>query len=496
MFPICRYLLDEPEPFRLLICTDKIYLRTSSSPFQYIQSTYVEISRMVIQSSVMALTTVVASQVPLSFGLVLLIIAYLSLVRYLRFRRVYVHRDIFQSSMDNSSANLTVPAAQEIYRSLFNMEFPLLFTKGIQLALFRTYAIPTISSLLDRTTLLSSSRTVPQRYSETWALFNEFALREWGSKAWLQGIARTRAIHGSYRKSGKIREEDMLYTLAVVATQPVDLIQTWEWRKLTEVELHAVGTLYQGIAEALDIDYETFFRKAALESAKRDSDDSKSASQQDDLSEVTSNLYTTGLDFFNALRAWQYSYEARAMRYAPANHNLAAAGIDLLLWGVPGKQLKRIATTVLTVLMDPPLRSAVGYPAPSNGLRMLTVACLEIRRFVLRYLSPPRPEFSRIRPTRDIPNAQSSSQTRKTTLTSYIAAPYFVVPTIWNRWGPGAWWWWCLGLPLPGDDGGYFKPEGYLIPDIGPSLGKTTRAQALEEDAVKALMAGSDFATS
>ena len=443
----------------------------------------------------MAITAIVSSQSSFSVGLSLLILVYLWLIRYLRFRRVHLHREIFQNDVGNHPANLTLPAAQEIYRSLFNMEFPLLFTKGIQLALFRTYAIPTISSLLDRTTLLSSSRTVPQRYSETWALFNEFALRDWGSVAWLQGIARTRAIHGSYRRSGKIREEDMLYTLAAVATQPVDLIQTWEWRKLTEIELHAVGTLYRGIAEALDIDYRVFFREASLGHVEQNSNDSKSVSQQDSSPNSTSNLRSTGLEFFNALRAWQYSYETRAMKYARANHKLAGAGIDLLLWGVPGKQSKRIATSVLTVLMDPSLRSAVGYPAPSNGLRMLTIACLEIRRFILRYLSPPRPESFRIRPTRDIADPQSSSQSKKTTLTSYVAAPYYVVPTIWNRWGPGAWWWWCLGLPLPGDSGEYFKPEGYLIPDIGPRLGKTKREQALEEDAVKMLMAADGFTT-
>ncbi|MCJ1326153.1 hypothetical protein MMC10_002817 [Thelotrema lepadinum] len=422
----------------------------------------------------MALVVVATSQGTFPYVLSLFLCVYLALIRCLRFRRARQHTEIFRKDVENNSTNLTIPAAQEIYRSLFNAEFPLLFEKGIQLALFRTYAIPTISSLLDRTKLLSSSRTVPQRYSETWALFNEFALRDWESAAWVQGVARTRAIHSSYRKSGKIREEDMLYTLAVVATQPVKLIQTWEWRKLTEIELNAVGTLYRGIAGALGIDYESIFRQSLQGNMEKGSDDPRSDSQQNGSPKLASGLRSTGLDFFNALQVWLDSYEFRAMRHAPANHNLAEAGIELLLWGVPGKQLKKIATIVLTVLMEPQLRSAVGYPAPSIGLRMITVACLETRRFILRYLSLPRPGFLRIAPTRDVVYTESSGF-KKTTLTSYVAAPYFVVPTMWNRWGPGAWWWWCLGLPLPGDDDEHFEPKGYLIPDIGPGLGKTQK---------------------
>ncbi|KAI4142140.1 MAG: hypothetical protein LQ340_007429, partial [Diploschistes diacapsis] len=197
---------------------------------------------------------------PLCHGVlpyILLSTIYLLLIRLLRYRRAHHHQQIhYQPSTPQS----TILRAQSIYRSLFQLEFPFLATKGIQLALFRTYAIPTISSLLDRTKLLSSPITVAHRYSETWALFNEFALREWGSPHWVQAMARTRAIHAAYRKSGKVREEDMLYTLAAVATQPVVLINRWEWREITDEEICAIGTLYRGIGDALDIDYMSFFR--------------------------------------------------------------------------------------------------------------------------------------------------------------------------------------------------------------------------------------------
>jgi hypothetical protein len=412
---------------------------------------------------------------------------YLLLIRWLRYRRRSYHNALF--AQYSHGQDMSVPVAQQIYTSLFDAEFPFFLMKGIQLGLFRTYSIPTISSLLNRTALLSSHDTVARRYAETEVLFLEFAMREWGSVPWLEAMARTRAIHAAYRKAGSVREEDMLYTLAALMTQGVNLIEQWEWRNLSDVELCAAGTLYRGIADAMGIDYSAFLSDKQIQ--------------------TPSGL--SGLDFFHALRAWQRSYEARAMFYTPQNHVLAQAGMDLLLCGVPGTPLKKLATAALTVLMDVPLRTAVGYPAPPRMVTACVTAILFARRFFLRHFCPPRPEMFRIRRTIDISMpptcafaataAASKSATtvpdqlesaphdeKKTVMTSYIGAPYFVAPSVWNRWSPGAWWWWMLGLPLPGDkprNGSTYHPGGYSIPQVGPRVGKGVVSQRREEDAVR-----------
>ena len=191
------------------------------------------------------------------------------------------------------------------------------------------------------------------------------------------------------------------------------------------------------------------------------------------------------------------------MRYTPAGHELSSTGIDLLLCSVPGRQMRRGMTAILTVLMDPPLRSAAGYRAPSAFVKLLTITLLEARRLCIRHLCLPRPEFLRATAICDASLAsiylsskysaasafpQSKIMT-KSRLTSYIVAPHFVAPTVWNRWGLGAWWSRCLGLPLPGDYGDRFDPKGYSIPELGPRLGKTSEFQAREENAVKRLIA-------
>jgi hypothetical protein len=70
-------------------------------------------------------------------------------------------------------------------------------------------------------------------------------------------------------------------------------------------------------------------------------------------------------------------------------------------------------------------------------------------------------------------------------ITKWDAAPYYVKPTFWNRWGPTAWVTWALGRPVPGDEGDKYYPTGYSIPDVGPKYfegkGKKQLAETLEE---------------
>jgi hypothetical protein len=452
---------------------------------------------------------------------------YIFIIRSLRYRRAAYHDALFKTC-PSYPQEMSVPVAQEIYSSLFDAEFPFFFMKGVQLGLFRTYAIPTISVLLDKTQLLGNPDTVARRYAETEVLFLEFAKRQWGSRPWLEAMARTRAIHAGYRKSGVIREADMVFTLCATATSGVDMVEQWEWRSLTDTELCAIGALYRGIGDGLGIDYEDFL----------------------DLPDPKTSPNPSGLDFYRAMRKWQSEYENWAMKYAPQNHDLAKVAIELLLLAAPGKTLKRWGATLLTVLMDVPLRTAVGYPAPPRALVNTASMILNIRGFVLRNFVPPRPEFLRITRTIDIPQpgspnarpmcafagagaaaaagktcpftsnsnangafTKSGSVTPpeppislekadggvaaveevpfKTVLTEYIAAPYFVAPSFWNRWGPSAWYWWALGLPIPGDKAGNgctFQSGGYSIPQVGPRVGKGVASQKREEDAVFEMM--------
>lgn len=53
----------------------------------------------------------------------------------------------------------------------------------------------------------------------------------------LQAISRMNYIHSHYEKSGKISNDDLLYTLSVFITGPVDWVKMYEWREMNLMEI-------------------------------------------------------------------------------------------------------------------------------------------------------------------------------------------------------------------------------------------------------------------
>ena len=103
------------------------------------------------------------------------------------------------------------------------------------------------------------------------------------------------------------------------------------------------------------------------------------------------------------------------------------------------------------------------YPKPSWFLRTSMATILSARKYFLRYLTLPRPHF--LRYERLTPDGNEKGPHF---LLEYDGAPYYVKPTLYNRWGPGAWITWLRGLPLPGDEGDKYFPNGYHITNVGP----------------------------
>lgn len=100
---------------------------------------------------------------------------------------------------------------------------------------------------------------------------------------------------------------------------------------------------------------------------------------------------------------------------------------------------------------------------PPAFFRALFAFAFKSRQLYLRYLALPRPNFMRMDVFSEKPNKHGRNW-----LLIYEGAPFYVQPTIWNRWGPVAWFKWALGQPLPGDDGDKYYPQGYNTQDLGP----------------------------
>ncbi|KAF7595704.1 hypothetical protein BBP40_005148 [Aspergillus hancockii] len=333
-------------------------------------------------------------------------------------------------------ANMTDYDAWTIQKHILQLEFPSVSLKALQLALFRTYGIPSISSLLLRTSQFSDTSTSFKRYADTGALIGQFMSFEPTSDRALTAIARTKFLHTGYRAGGKILESDMLYTLSLFAIEPIRFVEMFEWRSFSELEKCAIGTYWKNLGDALDIDF------GALPSGKTGFHD--------------------GLHFIEEITEWSRQYEAAHMKPSPDNKAVADKTMDVLVYTLPG-WLKGVGIGFASCMMDERLRGAMMYEPPPRIYYAIFSVIVAARKFYLRYLSLPRPTFLRQDVFTDKQNDYGRYYVRL-----WSGAPYYVQPTPWNRWGPSAWFSRLLGLPLPGDEGDKYYPKGYETADLGP----------------------------
>lgn len=256
------------------------------------------------------------------------LIAYPIVCRALRYRRLRQTRRSYPYTPSTFAA-MTDNDARAIQTVIGELEFPFIFEKALQFALFRTYGIPSISKLLASTTQLSDPTTSCKRYSDTSILISEFVAHSPTSERSRQAIARMNYIHSVYQKAGKISNEDLLYTLSLFACEPVRWINRYEWRQLESFEVCAIGTFWKSIGDAMEIGYE------ALGTEWRD-----------------------GLEWWGDIKTWSEEYEKENMVPAETNHITAEETTNILLWPVPTR-VKGYARYILYCLMDERLRRAM-----------------------------------------------------------------------------------------------------------------------------------------
>lgn len=176
------------------------------------------------------------------------------------------------------------------------------------------------------------------------------------------------------------------------------------------------------------------------------------------------NDWSDGREWLAQMENWANEYEEKNMKPDRNNSITAEETTKILLWIVP-PAFKQRGKQAIGTLMDERLRRAMIFDDPPSWMTALVHTLLHIRRFFLAHLTLPR--FIRHR------NITDASPQGTFFMRHYDALPYYVKPTIWNRWNLGAWIRWLQGLPLPGDQGDQYSPAGYQIGAIGPNIGKS-----------------------
>jgi hypothetical protein len=126
-------------------------------------------------------------------------------------------------------------------------EFSWDIEKALEFALFRTYAVPSISSLLSRTGAFS--KDTRKRYDDTELILSEIAENGQDSDPGRKAIERMNDMHGRYR----ISNNDMLYVLSTFVVEPVKWLERFGKRAMRPAEIEASVLYYQALGQKMGI---------------------------------------------------------------------------------------------------------------------------------------------------------------------------------------------------------------------------------------------------
>lgn len=238
--------------------------------------------------------------------------------------------------------------AEEIHRITAAVEFPWDVRQALGLALFRTYAVPSVGELLARTGEFTA-RT-QKRYDDTVLLLGATVERGFDDPDSRTAIRRMNQMH---RRHG-IANDDMRYVLATFLITPIRWLEEFGWRPLHPHERAAAVTHYRALGARMGI---------------RD--------------------LPADLDGFAALMD---AYEAEHFAFTDGGREVADATLALLTTFPPLSVLPaRLVRRLTAGLMDPHLLVALGYAVPTRLERVLIRAGMRVRARVERLL-PPRTE--------------------------------------------------------------------------------------------------------
>jgi len=235
-------------------------------------------------------------------------------------------------------------------------EFPWDTTRSLELALFRTFAVPSVAEVLDRTG--EFGRAAQKRYDDTDLILSTIVEAGYDTEAGKRAIRQMNRIHGRF----EIANDDFLYVLSSFVFEPIRWNARFGWRPLIEAETRATFEFWLEIGRRMAI------RGIPGEYAE--------------------------LERFNE------EYERERFRRTEATERVGRATRDMFLSWFPGLP-RRFGAQAIYALMDERLLDAFGFPHPAPALRTAVETSLRARgRFVALLPARRRPRHRTQRRTR------------------------------------------------------------------------------------------------
>jgi ER-bound oxygenase mpaB/B'/Rubber oxygenase, catalytic domain len=231
---------------------------------------------------------------------------------------------------------------QRIVYLLTYHEFPFDTLRAVEFALYRAFAVPSISSLLNRT---GEFQNRPQkRYDDTQLILSEIFENGYESDRGKAAITRLNHIHGRFQ----ISNDDFLYVLSAFIFESIRWITRFGWRPMLEQERLGIFYCWREVGRRMNIQ---------------------------------------GIpDTIDELEQYNVEYERLHFKYSDTNRKLGIATRDLFLsWYLP-RPLRWLGRPLIYAAMDDRLLDAFGFPKPSAAVRRIVEGLIRFRGRLIRLL--------------------------------------------------------------------------------------------------------------
>jgi len=227
-----------------------------------------------------------------------------------------------------------VAAAIATCQRLAGTLFPWDITRALELALLKTFCVPSIAGLLSRSG--EFEQRPRKRYDDTGLMVAELLRHGPTSAAGTAVIARMNRIHGAFA----ISDRDYLYVLSTFVCEPIRWLARYGWRALTPAEEEALFRFWALVGERMG------------------------------MTAIPATLAE--------LVAFNQAIEAEVFANAPSNRRVADATLAMLLgdWPAP---LRPGLARVLGSLLSAPEAAALGWPEPPTALQRAVLLALRLR---------------------------------------------------------------------------------------------------------------------
>jgi len=220
-------------------------------------------------------------------------------------------------------------------------EFPWDIQRALELALFRTFAVPSIGGLLAGTG--EFFKRPQKRYDDTDLLISLLLEEGYDTGRGARALERMNAIHGRF----KISNDDYLYVLSTFVLEPIRWIDRYGWRRSVPAERLAMHEFWRNIGGRMGI---------------RD---------------IPASL--------EAMDAFNRQFEADNFQANDNSRRVGEATRDFLLTWFP-RPLRGAVTRGIYAALDPDVADAFDFPRATSLERAVLQGALRLRARVHRWL--------------------------------------------------------------------------------------------------------------